>query len=183
MFMVSRLLMPAALALGATLAACGPSQSERVTAAQACPKALRVQDASTLTRFQPGRGRDATDTIVQASLSDITIACAVRRDRVEVDIVFEVRAAEGPALARAAADRKVALEYFVAIIDPQRQVLTRRTFNADFQFTGNRTKLASREELSQRIPLAAAGTGGAYQIAVGFVLSSEEVEFNRRGAR
>src|SRR5688572_25000923 len=119
--MVSRFLLPAALALGAVLAACGPSTSERVTAAQACPKALRVQDASALTRFQPGRGRDATDTIVQASMSDIAVSCSARRDRVDVDIVFEVRAAEGPALARTAPDRKVALEYFVAIIDPQRQ--------------------------------------------------------------
>jgi hypothetical protein len=181
MSMVLRLLLPAALL--ASLVACGPSASERVTAAQACPKALRVQDASTLTRFQPGRGRDATDTIVQASMSDINVACAARRDRVDVDIVFEVRVAEGPALSRTAPDRKVALEYFVAIIDPQRQILTRRTFNADFQFSGNRTKLQSREELSQRIPLSAAGTGGGYQIAVGFVMTPDEVEFNRRGTR
>lgn len=182
--MVSRFLLPAALlAIGSALVACGPSTTERVTAAQLCPKALRVQDAASLTRFQPGRGRDATDTIVQAQLSDIVIACASRRDRVDVDIVFEIRASEGPALARVARDRKVGLEYFVAVIDPQRQVLARRTFNADFQFSGNRTKLASKEELSQRIPLANAGAGGAYQIAVGFVMTQDEVEFNRRGAR
>lgn len=179
--MVLRLLLPAALL--ASLAACGPSASERVTAAQLCPKALRVQDASTLTRFQPGRGRDATDTLVQASISDIVVACSSRRERVEVDIVFEVRVAEGPALARNVPDRKVALEYFVAIVDPQRQIVTRRTFNADFQFSGNRTKLQSKEELSQRIPLANPGTGGAYQIAVGFVMTPDEVEFNRRGNR
>jgi hypothetical protein len=181
MSMVLRLLLPAALL--AALAACGPSTTERVTAAQLCPKALRVQDAATLTRFQPGRGRDATDTIVQASMSDIAIACGVGRDRVDLDIVFEIRVAEGPALVRVAPDRKVALEYFVAIIDPQRQVVARRAFNADFQFSGNRTKLASKEELSQRIPLSAPGTGGAYQIAVGFVMTPAEVEFNRRGRR
>jgi len=181
MFMVLRLLLPAALL--AALAACGPSASERVTAAQLCPKALRVQDASTLTRFQPGRGRDATDSLVQATMSDIVVACSARRDRVEVDIVLEIRVAEGPALARTAPDRRVALEYFVAIVDPQRQILTRRTFNADFQFTGNRTKLQSKEELSQRIPLAEPNTGGAYQIAVGFVMTPDEVEFNRRGNR
>jgi hypothetical protein len=181
MSMVLRFLALAALL--APLAACGPSASERVTAAQLCPKALRVQDASTLTRFQPGRGRDATDTLVQATMSDIVVACAARRDRVEVDIVFEVRVAEGPALARTTPDRKVGLEYFVAIVDPQRQIVTRRTFNADFQFSGNRTKLQSKEELSQRIPLASPGTGGAYQIAVGFVMTPDEVDFNRRGAR
>lgn len=182
--MVLRLILPAALlALGATLVACGPSTSERVTAAQLCPKALRVQDAATLTRFQPGRGRDATDTIVQAQLGDIAIACGARRDRVDVDIVFEIRAAEGPALVRVSPDRKVGLEYFVAIIDPQRQIVARRTFNADFQFSGNRTKLQSKEELSQRIPLSNAAGGGAYQVAVGFVMTPDEVEFNRRGAR
>jgi len=181
--MFSRLLLPAALALGAALVACGPSQTERVTAAQLCPKALRVQDASSLTRFRPGRGRDATDTLVQASMSDIAVTCGTRRDRVDVDITFEIRAAEGPALAKVASDRKVALEYFVAIIDPQRQILTRRTFNADFQFTGNRTKLQSKEDLSQHIPLANPNTGGGYQIAVGFVMTPDEVEFNRRGVR
>lgn len=182
--MLSRFLLPVApLAFVAVLVACGPSDTERVTAAQLCPKVLRVQDAATLTRFQSGRGRDATDTLVQASISDITLACRTRRDSVEVDIVFEIRVAEGPALARTTPDRKAGLEYFVAIIDPQRQVLARRAFNADFQFTGNRTKLQSKEELSQRIPLTTAGSGGAYQIAVGFVLTPDEVEFNRRGAR
>ena len=179
--MVLRLVLPAALL--ALLAACGPSATERITAAQLCPKALRVQDASTLTRFQPGRGRDATDTLMQASMSDIAVACSARRDRVDVDIVFDIRVAEGPALARIARDRKVSLEYFVAIVDPQRQIVTRRTFNADFQFSGNRTKLQSKEELSQRIPLANPNTGGAYQIAVGFVMTPDEVEFNRRGSR
>jgi ABC-type uncharacterized transport system auxiliary subunit len=183
MVMFSRLLPPAALALAAALAACGPSQSERVTAAQLCPKALRVQDAANLSRFKPGRGRDATDTLVQASMSDIAVTCGTRRDRVDVDIAFEIRVAEGPALVRATPDRRVALEYFVAIIDPQHQIIARRTFNADFQFTGNRTKLQSKEELSQHIPLANPGVGGAYQIAVGFVMTPEEVEFNRRGAR
>lgn len=178
--MVWRFLVPAALL---ALAACGPSTSERVTAAQLCPKALRVQDAASLTRFQPGRGRDATDTMVQAQISDIAVACSSRRDRVDVDIVFEIRVTEGPALARLAADRKVGLEYFVAIIDPQRQVLARRSFNADFQFVGNRTKLTSKEELSQSIPIASAGVGGAYQIAVGFVMTPDEVEFNRRARR
>ena len=178
--MVWRLL--SLLALCGALAACGPSQSARVTAAQLCPKALRVQDAATLTRFQSGRGRDATDTLAQAQLSDIAISCAARSDRVEVDITFEIRIAEGPALARTQPDRRVGLEYFVAIIDPQQQILTRRSFNADFQFTGNRTKLQSKEELSHRIPLAGAGTGGAYQIAVGFVMTPDEVEFNRRSS-
>lgn len=181
--MLSRLLLPAALALGVVAAACGPSTTERVTASQLCPKALRVQDAATLTRFRPGRGRDATDTLMQASLSDITVACGTLPDRVDADIAFEIRVSEGPALAKASADRKVALEYFVAIIDSQRRILARRTFNADFQFTGNRTKLQSKEELSQSIPLASPNTGGSYQIAVGFVMTPDEVEFNRRGTR
>jgi hypothetical protein len=116
-------------------------------------------------------------------MSDIAVTCGTRRDRVDVDIAFEIRVAEGPALAKVAPDRKVALEYFVAIIDPQRQVVARRTFNADFQFTGNRTKLQSKEELSQHIPLASQTAGGAYQIAVGFVLTHDEVDFNRGGAR
>ncbi len=169
------------VALG-MLGAC-QSDAEKAAAAASCPKSVRVQDAAALTRFRPGPGRDPTDMLVQAEIGQVQLVCASRRDRVDVDLVVQIAVAEGPALAKVAPDRTVKVDYFVAIVGPGNAIVAREVFSADFRFAGNRTRLVSKEELSQRIPLAQPGAGSAYQIAVGLVLSREEVDFNRRASR
>jgi hypothetical protein len=164
----------------AALTACTTNE-ERQQASIACPQPMLVLDASRLTRFREGRGRDPTDVMLQAAIGDIDLRCSADASRIDIDLKLRIAAAEGPALSAQGA-RVATVRYFVAVIDPNRNVVTRTEFPADFQFLGNRTRLTSLEELTHRIPLVKDQPTLGYQVAVGFVLSHEEVDYNRRAS-
>jgi hypothetical protein len=165
--------------LVASLAACGKSQEERSELRAACPQALRVQDAATITRFRPGAGKDRTDVMFQAELGQVAIACAMRRNTVAVDLTVPIVVTEGPALTERAAN----VGYFVRIMDPSGTIVQGRNFAADYRFSGNRTRQGSAEQLALNIPLPQGVSGSGYTIAVGLLPTPEELEYNRSGGR
>ena len=170
------LLGPAMCAAG--LAGCGPSIEERSNQRAACPQAMRVQDAATLTRFRPGAGRDRTDVMFEAEVGKVNVACNPRRNRVDVDLTMEIVVTEGPALN----ERAASVDYFVRLLDATGNIVQGRNFAADYRFSGNRTRQGSSEQIALNIPLSEGQAGGSYTIAVGLLPTPEELEYNRRSA-
>ena len=82
---------------------------------------------------------------------------------------------------RGPADRSRAAEfdYFVAVADPQRNILAKEVFRVQFKFAPNEQRVGTVEEIEPRIPLKARADGVDYQIIVGFQLTPEEIEWNR----
>lgn len=176
--------MRAALAAALVLAAGGlsgcSSAAQDAQAQRFCPPGVTVTDAATLTRFKPGAGRDPTDVQFQAELGKIETVCKfASKGGVSIDMRVAIAVGEGPA----AQNRTAQLSYFVAIIAPGRQVLARKEFAADYTFTGNRNRLVGLEELTQEIPGITDIQAQGYQIAVGFVLSPDELNYNRQRRR
>ncbi|MEX1205064.1 MAG: hypothetical protein WEB85_07435, partial [Dongiaceae bacterium] len=73
--------------------------------------------------------------------------------------------------------------YFVAIADAGQTILVRESFDATIEFPGNKTQAGVVEELEQHIPLGADEPGAGYVIYVGFVLTPDEVAYNRQNSR
>lgn len=168
----------AAAAFAGLLAAC-TSSAEKQQTARLCPPAYKVQDASSLVRFRDGRGRDATDVQFQAEIGRIGVECTFSRDRLEAEVKFELGIAEGPALE----GRQSRLEYFVALVDRNEQVVQREKFGGNFRFDGNRNRILLLEEvLIRRIAAADPADVAGYRIIVGFVLTPEEKAYNERAA-
>jgi len=155
------------------------SSADEANAQRFCPPGVVVTDAATLTRFKPGAGRDPTDVLFQAELGKIETKCSFSKRGVSIDMRVAIAVGEGPA----AQNRQAQLSYFVAIIAPGRQVVARVEFPADYQFTGNRSRLVGVEELAQEIPGVTDIQAQGYQIAVGFVLSPDELNYNRQRKR
>jgi len=172
--------LPSLLALAmcaAGLAGCGRSTEERSNLRAACPQAMRVQDATTLTRFRPGAGRDRTDVMFEAEVGKVDVACNPRKNRVDVDLTMEIVVAEGPALR----ERVANVGYFVRLLDASGNIVQGRNFAADYKFAGNRKREGSSEQIALNIPLAEGQAGGSYTIAVGLLPTPEELDYNRRG--
>lgn len=169
------LLAPGIVVAG--LSGCGPSIEEQSELRASCPQAMRVQDASTLTRFRPGAGRDRTDVLFEAELGKVDVACSARKNEVNVDLTMQILVAQGPANR----DRVANVGYFVRLLDPAGRIVQGRNFAADYRFEGNRTRQGSSEQIALNIPLADGLSGGAYTIAVGLLPTPEELEYNRRG--
>ena len=67
----------------------------------------------------------------------------------------------------------------VAIVDKDDKVLAREQFDTGVQFPGNQTRNAIVEELEENIPVKDPLLGNQYRIFVGFVLTPEEIAYNR----
>ncbi len=147
----------------------------------ACPVIKIVQDASELTLFKDGPGRDLTDVTLEARVVEFGGFCDTdideddRTGEVDVDMEVLFEASRGPA----STARDGSLTYFIAIADASEKVLVRKTFDFSFEFEGNRNRIGVIEKLSQRIPLKAGQVGEDFQIFIGLQITDEQLEYNR----
>jgi hypothetical protein len=142
-----------------------------------CPRVGVLDEAQRLVRFAPGAGRDLTDVRFEAEIGVQRGECNyTKKDSLlEVDIAVEIRAVRAPN-----AGRRGDFEYFVAVADRGQRILDRQTFTLQIPFEADRRSAGALEELSQSIPLRPNQLGNEFEIIVGFVLSADEVAYNRQ---
>jgi len=171
----------AVLALAACTALAGCSSSaEKRELAQQCPNAYRVQEATSLVRFKPGPGRDPIDVVFRAELGTLDVTCTfnARRQYVDVDLKVQLLVAQGPV---SGIDR-ANFEYAVGVIGPTGTPLQRQRFGTDVAFSANRGRGTVTDEVTIRLPFTSQIDPAAYRIAIGIVLTAEELDYNRRAA-
>jgi len=139
-----------------------------------CPRVSKIGEAALLTRFHPP-GHDITDVMFDAFIGDINGKCESSDTGVTVKMTVDFIASRGPA----AKNGKATFAYFVAITDSKDNVLTREQFDTYIDFPGNKTRNGIREELEEKIPLSAGQRGDDFRVYVGFVLSRDELAYNR----
>ena len=170
-------LVPVALALA--LASCGRGNTDRAEFAAAnCPAAMTVQDASRLTRFKPGPGRDPRDIVFEASLDGAAVACSLGRSQMDVDVVLRVAVNAGPSVGSGVSR----VPYFVRVINASGDIVQGQEFNADFKLSQSSPRGLSQEELTLRLPYTEVSQVQGFKIAVGLKPTAEELEYNRRAA-
>lgn len=140
-----------------------------------CPPAGTPAPLDSITLFAPGGGRDLTEVRFSGRISSVQTVCDYDDKGVDVDLAVDIRVERGPADKSRQAD----LQYFVAVEDGPGNITAKQVFDVAVPFEGNSRRLARREELSLRIP---APTDGFKQtrVLVGFQLTPEQLEFNRR---
>ena len=80
-------------------------------------------------------------------------------------------------------DREAQFDYFVSVVDSERDVLNKQIFGVTVKFPGNLTRVSLTDNdppVTVDIPLAAGRDATDYQIFVGFQLTPDELEYNRR---
>ena len=95
--------------------------------------------------------------------------------RSDIDLQIAVNGVRGPADRSRVAD----FSYFVALVDPDRNILVQEPFQVHFDFKDNRTQLATREEISPHLPLSDVKQASNYQIWIGFQMTADELAYNR----
>jgi hypothetical protein len=172
----------ALLTLPAMLAGCsslfgGDDDQAAATAAAPvrCPRVAVLRDAAEITEFRQGGGRDLTDVVSRAAVLDFTGNCRPEEGRVTVDFRLVLGAERGPAWQ----GQQPNPQYFIAVADPDGQVLSKQVFDAPMRFPEGQGRTGSIEELSQTIPIAGSRRPQDYQVFVGFQLTPDQVQFNR----
>lgn len=146
----------------------------------ACPDARIVANLDRMVQYRPGEGRDLTDVLFEARIGNLAGECGYDENALEVAMTVPIQIARGPANQ----ERKARLDYFVAIQDPQGNVIAKRSFPVEVAFERNQSRALFTDELEQRIPLTDLKQGPAYRVLLGFQLSEDQVQDNiRRGQR
>jgi hypothetical protein len=141
-----------------TLGAC----AENDAMVAGCPNVGVLRDAGT-----------ARSDAGVAILSGILANCAYDDDNVTIaaNLIITGRAAEG-----GSADA-IPVTYFVAVTDPDRKIISKKTFTTTVPLSGGSGQV--EEKLTQVIPAPRTMDARWYEMLVGFQLSPEDVAANR----
>ncbi len=168
--------VPAAGLLAFALAGCGGGGPPPPSIV--CPPPLTVQDASRITHFRDGAGRDPRDIAYEAALVNSGSSCQLGPRALDVTVVMIVAVSAGPAVTPG----QTRVPYFVRVLDGNGTVLQGQDFTADFRLSSASPRGESREELALSIPFNEIKDLTGYRIAVGLKPTQEELNYNRRAA-
>jgi len=153
-----------------------------------CPTATVADQTAKVAKFGPGPSRDASNLWFTAEITQMDVACeyvqaaepgsaatARKYERMEVNLRLEIVASRAPS----AQSRVGEFEYFVAVADPAGNILAKETFPLRVEFRGDATRVRAVEEIWQRYTLEGRPTR-YFNIWMGFQLTPEEIEYNRR---
>ena len=166
----------AALAGALALALAGCGLFSEAAPPQACPDAVILADAKNVTLYREGPGRDLTDVEFEGEIARIVGSCQYGKRELTVTLVADLVATRGPA----APDAEATLPFFVAITDEARNIVAKKVFDSAIPIPRGQRRAGVREEIEQVIPLPEGEPAPYYEIVVGFQLTPEQLERNRR---
>lgn len=147
-----------------------------------CSRAMILGDAEQMIQFRDGPGRDILDVSYSGRLSRVFAGCEyeMNKDRtgvMAVKVYVAIEAERGPANH----DRSAPYRYFVTLTDAKREPVAKNVFDLTAQFPGNVSRVVLADDtVEMRVPIRAGQSGRDFTIFVGFQLTDEQLEFNRR---
>ena len=145
-----------------------------------CPKVGYVEDARRINLFSnPKKQTDKTKQ-AEAFIKDFSGGCNYEDDKVIIDLDLFVDIALGPdARVRMGDKPTIVVPYFIAIGDPNEDVIAKEVFAAVVKFKSDEEQKRQVERLRQVIPLENISTGPEHNIYMGFQLTEAQLEYNR----
>lgn len=122
------------------------------------------------------KGRTPEDVSVAARLANLKGVCKIRGGKARLEFSFDA-VAERKALGKGVPGQN--LSYFIAVLGPDEEILQRRQFYTAVEFKDADTGVKT-EEHDVTVPLADPARAGLYRVLVGFTLTPEQLEFNKR---
>lgn len=160
-----------ALALG--LSGCSAFQAPDP---RTCPPVRFDAATATFATYGPG-GKDITDLVLSGRITGYEGTCTYRDDGVTVDMYLTFALDLGPA----ARSREARFQYFVALPDLYPAPQAKRVFDASLTVPDGLARVRYRdEEISLFIPLAEGESAAALPVYVGFQVSADQLDDNRR---
>ena len=144
-----------------------------------CPSTAVLADAVTVTKLKPGTAAPGpANVLLRAEMSQAELKCDYDRvkNTLSVDVSFDVRAtrsagtAEGP---------DPSLDYFVAVVDADGNVLSKRVLQSQPALGRNNAGVYTQKVSKFPVPLAMDKRPYDYEILTGFQLTPAELAYNR----
>ena len=141
-----------------------------------CPNGAVLAEASTVTKLRPGGGKDPTDVVLTAEMAAPILSCDYDKDAgtVQVSLNFPMTVKRGPA----ATGAPQSLSYFVAVVNSDNNVVTKRDFSHELTLDQSIGSLNETPE-ETTFTVAKGKKPIAYEVLVGFQLTHDELAYNR----
>ncbi|MDP2206215.1 MAG: hypothetical protein Q8K65_07905 [Alphaproteobacteria bacterium] len=163
----------AALLFSLLLAGCG-SMGQKVDNLP-CPDTGLILSAASLTSFS-GASTAEGEMVIEATLANYRGACRWRQEVLEFMLEVDVAARRGAA---GQTLKRGEFPYFIAILDPEENVLQRQGFSTTVSFDNNGSGISTEKHVL-RVPLEDRKNVRLHKVVIGFELSSEQLAYNRR---
>ena len=162
--------------------------ADKPKAGLGCPPVSILSDTNRLTIYRAGPGRDLSDIAYEAQLVSFEGDCIYTADNkdmekaskyreVTLNLRPRFRVTPGPALAA----QRVTLDYFVAMPDFYPNSEGRADFSRAVDIPPTRTPIELVDsEIQLNIPLEEGRTGEQTEVYLGFALTEEQLQQNRR---
>lgn len=152
--------------------ACANQNPYEVTVSH-CPALAVLGDAGTVTRFIGG-GRDMQDVAYTATISSAVQNCTEHSDGINTIVEFDIVATRGAALT----NREVTLQYFVAVMKDNSQLVSKKVFDVTLNFNASTGTAASHQVIKSLIPTLEQSKRYDYETLLGFQITNDEAAYN-----
>jgi hypothetical protein len=137
-----------------------------------CPTAFVAPGLDAYTQLRPGATSGTLDDIAfGVKLVSVTAACRTEVGGIHIttSIVFH-------AVRNDETLQQGDFSYFVAIADPQQNILAKQTFGLRADFAKKQKQMRIADEITEHLPLKKVSTGGGYAVVVGMQLSPQQLQ-------
>lgn len=169
----------ALVAAGLLAAGCAwwSGEARETVKKRGCPTAGILTDAAQLTEYA-GPGRDITDVAYRWELIDAAARCTYDGNVVNVEYGFSVEAALGPAATQA----RRTVPVFIALTTADERIVEKRVIDVTAEFRNGERRVTYAKTFDDIAFDVGEGDGRFYTIIIGFQLTPEQLEENRRRA-
>jgi hypothetical protein len=149
----------------------------------ACPGISVLAESGSITLFKPGPGRDLIDVTNTGEVVGIKLSCGdFSPDGVDAVATVDLLLRRGPASNPDEAS-EVEVPYFVAVVDRTGAIRDKAVFRTVIDFPPGAQVNGVREEVDVKISTAGGQSLVDSGVMVGFQLSPEQYDYNRRQSR
>ncbi len=163
----------AAILVALLLAGCGSGGSGSGSVGKVkCPTAFVAPGLDAYTQLRPGATSGGlADIAFGVKLVSVTAACKTEVGGIHIttSIVFQ-------AVRNDETLQQGDFSYFVAVADPQQNILAKQIFGLRADFAKKQKLMRIADEITEHLPLKKVAAGGGYAVIVGMQLSPQQLQ-------
>ena len=162
--------------LAVSLAACSGKRGAEVNKLN-CPAAFIAPGLDAYTVYRPGvaPSNKAEDVAFGVKLSAINARCTNEPQGVRVTTLLTFIAVRSDDTVKHGE-----FTYFVAIADPQQQIIAKQNFALRVDFAEKQKVMRVYDDISEHLPLKNVSLGSNYSVVVGLQVSKQQLDLNRQ---
>lgn len=138
---------------------------------EACPQMRVPEETASINRYV-GNVQSLADITYVAKIMPTAIKCSQDGNEVTANMTVRIGVEEG----KVNKDKPVEFQYFVAVLDPQGQILSKQVVAARATFKKDKPFVGIEDQLEQKLVLAGAYVPSDYLIVVGLILNDDELK-------